>query len=181
MTKRIGYIRVSKDEQNPARQIDGLQAVCDELRIEQGVSAAAKSRPVFEQTLAELKEGDTFTVWDLDRAFRSTVDAVMTADALRARGVHFQIVTLAVDTATPAGKLVYTVMAAQAEFERSNLIKRTKEGMKAAKRRGVHVGRPRALSREQTKHAKTLLNEGRTAVEIAGIFGVHEKTIRRLG
>ncbi len=180
MTKRIGYIRVSKDEQKPARQIDGLQSICDELRIEQGVSATAKTRPIFDQILVELEKGDTFTVWDLDRAFRSTVDAVMTADALRERGINFQIVNLSVDTSTPAGKLVYTVMAAQAEFERTNLIKRTKEGMASAKRRGIHVGRPPALSREQVMHVRELRAEGKRAPEIAPIFGVCANTIRRI-
>lgn len=180
MTKRIGYIRVSRDEQNPDRQIDGLQIVCDELHVEQGVSATAKTRPIFDEVLKSLEEGDTFTVWDLDRAFRSTVDAVMTADALRERGIHFHIINLSVDTSTPAGKLVYTVMAAQAEFERSNLIKRTKEGMKAAKHRGKHIGRPPALTREQVRHVHELRAEGKKSPEIASIFGVSANTIRRL-
>ncbi len=103
----------------------------------------------------------------------------MTADALRERGVHFHIVNLSVDTSTPAGKLVYTVMAAQAEFERSNLIKRTKEGMKAAKRRGKHIGRPRALSREQIKQVHEWREEGKNVPAIAALLEVNANTIRR--
>lgn len=73
--KRVGYLRVSTEEQKPDRQIDGLTPYCDILYIEK-LSAVAKKRPVFEQILNSLKQGDTLVVWDLDRAFRSTLDAL---------------------------------------------------------------------------------------------------------
>ena len=92
------------------------------------------------------RSGDTLVVWDLDRAFRSTIDALLEADMLRERGVQFQIVSLNVDTSEPFGELIYTFMAALGQFERKNLIKRTKEGMAAAKRRGKHIGRPFKLT-----------------------------------
>ncbi|MEP2987310.1 MAG: recombinase family protein, partial [Roseibium sp.] len=80
MTK-IGYLRVSKHEQSPDRQIDGLRGLCDELHIER-LSAVSAKRPVFEALVAQLKSGDALVVWDLDRAFRSTIDAITTAEKL---------------------------------------------------------------------------------------------------
>lgn len=141
---KIGYLRVSTEEQRPDRQLDGLKDLCDEVHLEK-LSAASKKRPVYQKILKKLKAGDTLVVWDLDRAFRSTVDALLESEKLRQRGIEFQIVTLNVDTSTPSGELIYTVMAAFAQFERQNLIKRTREGMAAARRRGKHIGRPYKL------------------------------------
>lgn len=139
---KIGYLRVSTQDQSHQRQIDSLNTICDRLYTET-LSATSKKRPVFEKVLRKLKLGDTLVVHDLDRAFRSTIDALNHAESLRERGVNFQILSLNVDTGTPAGRFVYTVMAAQSQLEREILSKRTKEGMAAAKRRGKHIGRPR--------------------------------------
>lgn len=177
MQKRIGYLRVSTDDQSTDRQRDGLQTHCDELHIEHGVSATAKSRPVFEKVLSEVGQGDTLVVWDLDRAFRSTIDAIMVADSLRERGAHFHIVNLSVDTSTPAGMLVYTVMAAQAQFERANLAQRTKEGLAAAKKRGKQLGRPKALSRQQLIEARKMKERGENLASIAALFNVSKRTL----
>ncbi|WP_297339337.1 recombinase family protein, partial [Pseudophaeobacter sp.] len=108
---KIGYLRVSTEDQNIARQADALRPICDELHVET-LSAVAKSRPVFEAVLAKLTAGDTLVVWDLDRAFRNTKDALIHADNLQERGVNFQIVSLGVDTATADGRLAFTVVAA---------------------------------------------------------------------
>jgi len=156
---KIGYLRVSTDEQKPDRQMDGLKALCDEVHFEI-LSAVSKNRPVFKTIINKLRAGDTFVVWDLDRAFRSTVDALLEVEKLRGRGIEFQIVTLNVDTATPDGELIYTVMAAFAQFERKNLIKRTKEGMAAARRRGKHIGRPYKLSSAQVTRAHAEILSG---------------------
>ncbi|HBR68779.1 MAG TPA: resolvase, partial [Rhodospirillaceae bacterium] len=145
---KIGYLRVSLESQKEDRQEDGLKAICDELYVEK-MSGARKDRPVYQEVVSKLQPGDTLVVWDLDRAFRSTVDALLEAEKLRQRGIGFQIVNLNIDTATPSGELIYTVMAAFAQFERSNLIKRTKEGMAAARLRGKHIGRPRKLNLEE--------------------------------
>ena len=147
MTK-LGYLRISTSEQCHDRQIDGLMNICDELYIET-LSAVSPSRPVFDDVNSRLTNGDTLVVWDLDRAFRSTIDAIQTAETLRARGIGFQVATLMIDTETPAGEYTYTIMAATAQFERRNLIKRTKEGMEAARRRGVRLGRPPKLLPDQ--------------------------------
>jgi DNA invertase Pin-like site-specific DNA recombinase len=127
-----------------------------------------------------LKCGDTLVVWDLDRAFRSTIDALMEVEKLRGRGVEFQIVTLCVDTATPNGELIYTVMAAFAQFERKNLIKRTREGMQAARAKGKHIGRPFKLSERQILRAREhVLSGNSTITGIAYNLGCSRNTLSR--
>ena len=176
---KLGYIRVSTEDQTTARQIDGLKSACDEVVIETA-SAAARSRPVYDMALEKLSEGDSFVIWDLDRAFRSTVDALLEAEKMRARGLHFQIVNLNVDTATPEGELYYTMIAAFARFERRTLIQRTKEGLAAAKKRGTRLGRPPALSAEQIAHARAQLDSGTETIGgMASVLNVDRGTLRR--
>ena len=176
---RIGYLRVSKEEQRPDRQIDGLDSLCDKLYIEK-VSAVAKKRPIFNQIIKDLKKGDTLIVWDLDRAFRNTIDALTIAEDLRKRGVEFEIISLAVDTTTADGKLVYTVLAAFAEHERSRLSERTKEGLRAAVKRGSKLGRKPTLSNRQVLSAKQKLESKQMSLnEVAALYGVNVSTISR--
>lgn len=176
---KIGYLRVSTDEQRPDRQIDGLDALCDEIHIEK-LSAVSKKRPVYERVLRKLQTGDTLVVWDLDRAFRSTIDALLEMEKLQTREVNFQIVTFNIDTATNEGELAYTIVAAFAQFERKNLIKRTKEGMAAAKRRGTHVGRPYKLSEENITQAHRDISARRTTITArAAQIGCSRDTLTR--
>jgi len=138
------------------------------------------SRPVFDRLLSSLEEGDTLVVWDLDRAFRSTIDAVTQAERLQKRGVGFQIVTLNVDTSTPDGMLVYTVMAAIAEHERKRLGQRTKEGLAAARARGQRLGRPPKLSDAQVLSVKRKLDAKEANIrELATLNGIHPWTLTR--
>lgn len=177
--RKIGYLRVSTQEQRPDRQIDALQSSCQVLRIET-ISATSRRRPVYEAVMAELLPGDTLVVLDLDRAFRSVIDAVGTAERLLARGIGFEIVNLQVDTATPAGMLVYTVMNAFAAFERQILIQRTKEGLAAARRRDKRLGRPPKLTSvhlETTRMA--LADRSETITTLARQFEVKLWTLSR--
>jgi DNA invertase Pin-like site-specific DNA recombinase len=176
---KVGYLRVSTQEQRPDRQVDGLRSRCDCLFVET-VSAVRRNRPVYEAVIEDLNPGDTLVVWDLDRAFRSVIDAVTEAERLRAKGIEFEIANLQVDTATPAGMLVYTVMSAFAEFERQTLIQRTKEGLEAARRRGKRLGRPPKLSPDQLADAhKRLSQPGITMTKVAGELGVAPWTLSR--
>lgn len=160
---KIGYLRVSKEDQDEARQVDGLEAICDELHVER-VSAAAAKRPIFDEVLGRLDEGDSLVVWDLDRAFRSVLDMLLCLERLAKRGVKFHVVTLGVDTATEAGEMVATMMAAVARFERRLIARRTKEGMAAQKKRGRHVGRPKALTASQVNKAREEIDGGRETI-----------------
>ena len=174
---KIGYLRVSTEAQKEDRQEDGLRDLCEELYVEK-ISAASKTRPVYQQVIDRLQAGDTLVVWDLDRAFRSTVDALLEVEKLRRREINFQIVNLNVDTATPSGELIYTVIAAVSQFERQTLIRRTKEGMVAAKLRGKHIGRPRNPIPEEVVLAYSRIEAGEGTIdEIAAGYGCSRKKL----
>lgn len=165
MGKRIGYLRVSTPDQKLDRQFHGLEELCDKLVVEQ-ISAATPHRPVFEAVLEELRSGDVLVVWDLDRAFRSVIDAITVADRLRARGVEFQIINLQVDTSTPTGMFIYTIMSAAAEYERRYLVQRTKEGIAAARAHGKRLGRPPKLSATDLRQARFRIEQGQEKIKV---------------
>ena len=177
--RKIGYLRVSRPEQSVDRQIDGLKPFCDEMRIER-TSAVAKSRPVFDKLMSELREGDTLIVYDIDRAFRSLIDAIVCSEEIIRRGVGFRIVTMTIDPATRHGRLIYSIMAVIAQHEREHLAERTKEGMAAARRRGVRLGRPPKLSNRQIVAARRKLERNEATLhELAKDYCVHPVTLSR--
>lgn len=179
MTKRIAYLRVSTAEQTPARQIEGLKRLADELHIET-LSAVARRRPVYEDVIRRLRTGDALVIWDLDRAYRSSKDAINELDALHARGVHFHIANLHLDTTAPHGKLIYTILSGLAEFERDLLVQRTKEGIAAARESGKRIGRPPKLSPTQLFEAHyRLANKLAMRVQIAAEHGIAPWTLTR--
>lgn len=150
--------------------------ICDELHIET-LSATARRRPVYEAVMRRLQPGDLFIIWDLDRAWRSAKDALNELDRLRARGIDFLIANLDIDTTTPHGRLVYTIMGALAEFERATLSRRTKEGLAAARARGKRLGRPPRLTDTQLRSADRRIAKGATYTAIAAEFGVDAWTL----
>ena len=179
--QRLGYIRTSTDEQLTDRQILRLNSCCDQVYIEDGVSAVSKKRPVYEQVVAALKSGDVFVVCSLDRAFRSSLDALAELDRLHQRGIQFQSLSQNFDTTTPDGKFLYTLAAALATWEREILSQRTKEGLEAARKRGKKLGRPRKLNEVQVAEARRIL-EADFYSSLAGVaesFRVHERTLSR--
>lgn len=178
MARKIGYLRVSTVDQNPDRQVDGLRDLCDELHIET-LSAVSRRRPVYEAVTAALQAGDIFVIWDLDRAYRSAKDALGELDALQQRGIHFHIAKLSIDTTTPTGRFLYTVMGGLAEFERLTLSQRTREGLLAARRRGARLGRPPKLDDLQLRLARERRGRGETITALARTFGVAPWTMTR--
>lgn len=170
---------MSTHEQSPERQILGLHGLCDELHIET-VSAVSKNRPVYDRVIERLKPGDTFVIWDLDRAYRSTWDALGELEKLHARDISIHIANLSIDTTTPHGKLIYTIIIALAEFERGFLSQRTKEGVEAARRNGKRIGRPPKMTSRQLKNAARRLSEpGESPASVAARYGVAAWTLSR--
>ena len=177
--RRLAYIRVSTRAQTTDRQTLALRAECDKLYVEY-VSAVADARPVFEKVMRCLQPGDTFVVLDLDRAFRSSVDAMLTAADLRTRNIAFRILSLQVDTTTPEGELCYTLLAAFAQFERRIISRRTKEGLAAAVKRGAKLGRPLVLTDAQIAAAYDVIAKtGKSTCTVASEFGVARTTLER--
>lgn len=175
---KIGYLRVSTEEQNENRQIDALLPICDEIHIEK-LSATARSRPIFEAVLNKLNHGDSLVVWSLDRAFRSVKDALHHVDLLKEREISFQIISLGVDTATADGRLAFTVVAAVAEHESNRLSERTKQGLAAARKRGKKLGAKRKLSDGQIRRAIKRLEAGEKVKHVAYDYKVHPWTLTR--
>lgn len=176
---KIGYLLVSTKDQCEDRQVDALKPICDELHIEK-LSALAPVRPVYETVISKLKPGDTFVILDLDRAYRSANDALNELERLHARGIDIQIANLNVDTSTPFGKVIYTIISALAEFERAMLSDRTKQGLEAARKRGKRIGRPPKVSDRQIRRAQQSIENGEASIdELAALHGVHPWTLRR--
>lgn len=177
--KKIAYLRVSTAEQCPDRQIQGLKDIADELHIET-LSAVSRHRPVYDRVIARLAPGDALVVWALDRAWRSAKDALTELDALRERGVHFRIAHLDLDTTTPHGRFIFTIMSGASQFERETLIERTKEGIAAARARGIRIGRPPKLSEAELFDAHHRIATGQaTRVSIAAEHGIAPWSLTR--
>lgn len=179
---KIGYARVSTEEQNLNLQLDALKKAGCEKIFKEKISGISKDRPEFEKMLHHVRSGDVVVVWKLDRLARSTRALLETIEQLREAGIKFQSLSEPwCDTTSAGGKLIMTVFAGIAEFERDLIRSRTSAGRDAARSRGVRFGRPKALTGEQRKLAHKLRREGRSVREIAEVLNVHVATVYRLG
>ena len=177
---KIGYARVSTDEQNLDLQLDALKAAgCEKIFQDQGVSGATIERDGLSQAILACGAGDTLVVWKLDRLGRSLGFLCELIERFGNQGAGFQSLTDGIDTTTSGGKLVFHIMGALAEFERSLISERTKAGMQAAKKRGKRLGRPPALTLSQRHHVFKLLKAGESQRMIAEILNVSPNTIWR--
>jgi DNA invertase Pin-like site-specific DNA recombinase len=178
----IGYVRCSTDRQTVMQQIDALRAIgCKPIFQDKAVRATAKDRPALQRVRKALKPGDTFVVTAIDRAFRSTFEAIGFLDELIREGIIFRSLAQSIDTRTPEGRKWYIDAANSAEYERAVISRRTREQMAAAKRRGKVFGRKRKLSDKQISKARTMLNgrKNRTITEVAHKFCVSPRTLTR--
>jgi DNA invertase Pin-like site-specific DNA recombinase len=177
---RIGVANARRNEYIPSANC-GAQAVQAAEDIRLRVDHPARVRPEFQRMLDQLREGDVVVVWKLDRLARSTRDLLETMETIRDAGARFQSLSEPwVDTTTHAGKMIMTVFAGIAEFERDLIRERTKAGRDAARTRGVRFGCPQKLNPEQKLLAQRLIQERRAVREIATTFNVHPATIYRL-
>jgi DNA invertase Pin-like site-specific DNA recombinase len=176
-----GYARVSTDGQTLAAQDAALHAAgCAKVYGEKQ-SGAKTDRPELATLLRRLEPGDVLMVTRLDRLARSTRDLLNILHALGERSVGFKsLADTWADTTTPHGRLLVTMLAGIAEFERELIKARTGEGRARAKARGVHMGRPPALTPYQRKEALQRLAAGETQTDIARSYGVSHPTISRL-
>jgi len=177
---KLGYARVSTDDQTLDRQRERLREAGCERLFEEKISGARRDRPELARLLDQLRPGDVVVVTRLDRLARSTGNLLEIAEAIRVKDAG--LLSLAepwVDTTSPAGRMVLTVFAGIAEFERELIRQRTDEGRQAAKKRGVTFGRPPKLRPDQQELVSRLLQEGRSVSEVARTFNVHPATSYR--
>ncbi|MCR9130791.1 MAG: recombinase family protein [Alphaproteobacteria bacterium] len=176
----LGYARVSTDDQSLDAQTDALSAAGAARLFADRISGSTRARPELDRMLDQLRPGDVVTVTKYDRLARSLKDLLEIVEAIGDRGAGFRSLAEDIDTTTPAGRLVFHVFASIAQFERERISERTREGLEAARKRGRVGGRPPALSPAQKAEVRRMRDdEGRRLTEIAQLFRVSVKTVRR--
>ena len=180
------YARVStNNSQNPEMQLAELREYCARRGweisgeyVDVGISGAKDSRPELNRLMddAHRRKFDVVAVWKFDRFARSVSHLLRALETFQALGVDFVSLTEAIDSSTPAGKMVYTVLGAVAELERSLTVERVKAGLRNARARGKTLGRPRRIV--DSNRVATLRGNGLSLRKIAGELGVGVATVR---
>jgi DNA invertase Pin-like site-specific DNA recombinase len=186
MTRAALYARVSTTDQTPAPQLDALRAFAAARGwaavdfVDHGVSGARERRPALDALLAAVRarKVDVVACVKLDRLARSTHHLVSLAKELEALGVDLVVLDQAIDTTTPAGRLLFHVLAAIAQFERELIVDRVKAGIRRAKAQGRRLGRPR-LHHVDPARARGLLADGLSLRAVARALKTHATTVRR--
>jgi len=180
----IGYARTSKAEQNLDMQVDAIKKYAADkgeefkLYVEQE-SGAKADRKVLAQAIDNVRKGDSFVVYKLDRLARSTRQLFDITDSFDNTGVEFVSISDSFDTTTPSGKAMFRMLAVFAEFERDIISDRTKAGLDAAKARGRIGGRPKVDAKTR-RHVVTLYEGGNSATDIAKEYGIGRSTIYKI-
>ena len=177
---KVGYMRVSRRDQNPDLQRRALEAAGCERIFGEKASGANAEREELLAALEYVREGDVLVVWKLDRLGRSLKDLIGRMEELQDRGVGFASVTEGLDTTTPGGRLVYHVFGALAEWEREVIRERTFAGLAAARARGRNGGRPAKMNDKQIAQARAMLEDRDISLsEVCETFGVSKTTLYR--
>jgi DNA invertase Pin-like site-specific DNA recombinase len=177
---RIGYARVSTEEQNEDAQLDALNASgCEKLYVEK-CSGKSKNRPELARMMDSLRKDDVVVVQRLDRLGRSLKDLIELLDGFKKNGVQFISLNESIDTTSAVGELAFHIIASVAQFERQLISERTKAGLASARARGRLGGRKAKLSTSDIKKAQAmLLDPHMTKVEVARHFDVSRPTLNK--
>ena len=186
MGKLIGYARVSTKGQDTDRQEQDILAAGvrrDDLYTDRGVSGAKANRAGLDRALAALQEGDTLVIATLDRLGRSTQNMLSLATDLKQRGVNLRVLNLGggnVDTATPMGQMMFTVMAGLAEMELAIKRERINDSVSKRRAKGLDLGGRKAqFTDSQIQNAKQLIEGGKPAAQVARDLGMSRATLYR--
>jgi DNA invertase Pin-like site-specific DNA recombinase len=176
----IGYARVSTDDQDLSLQRAALKAAGCRRLYEEKISGAKRDRLELARILDALRGEDVVVITRLDRLARSTKDLLDIAEQLNGIGAGLRSLAEPwADTTSPAGRMILTVFAGIAEFERSLIHQRTSSGREAAKKRGVRFGRPPKLTADQVALARRLVDEGKSVRNAAALLKCHHATLYR--
>lgn len=177
---KIGYARVSTQDQNLDRQLDNLRSAGCERIFNEKMTGTKSDRPELKTMLLTLRSGDILVIDSFSRLSRSTKDLLDLVEQLTAMGVHLVSLKENLDTTTATGKLMLTMLSALSQFERDLIAERTVDGLKAARARGRCGGRPRLGSDKDRKQALAMYHANiMTNTEIAQKFGVSLSTLNR--
>jgi DNA invertase Pin-like site-specific DNA recombinase len=179
----LGYVRCSTDKQQVRQQCDALRAAgCARIFKDKAVNATARNRPALMKIRGALEpQQDTFVVVAVDRAFRSTFEAIAFLDDLTRHGIAFRSLEQNIDPRTLEGRRWYIGKANEAEYERGVIGRRTREAMAALKRRGRRFGRPRKLTKARMARARAALRSGKSFEQAALAARVSVRTLKRGG
>lgn len=178
---KIAYIRVSSVEQHEARQIEALEKFGIEKWFTEKVSGKNTNRPQLQEMLAFAREGDTVYIHDFSRLARSTKDLLTLVETFQSRGITLISNKENIDTSTPTGKLMLTMIAAINEFERLNLLERQREGIAISKRNGVYKGRKPAETDDKFKKLyQQYIGREINKTEFSKLLGVSRPTLDKL-
>ncbi|EKE09696.1 MAG: recombinase [uncultured bacterium] len=175
----IGYARVSTSDQNINLQKEALEIAACQRIYEDHTSSTREDRPGLHKALEQLREGDTFVVWKLDRLGRNVKNLIELVTSLEKKNIHFKSLTDHIDTSNPSGRFFFHVMASLSQMERELIVERTRAGLKAAKLRGRVGGRKRRMTPSKIDSAKQLLANGMPPKEVANNLGVSIPTLYR--
>lgn len=178
---QYGYMRVSTDDQTHDLQRSALTAagILPENIFVDTVSGRTKHRPGLQAMMNTLKAGDTLVVWKLDRLGRSLAHLIHMIENLNDVGVGFQSLTENLDTTTPAGKCMFHVVGAFAQFEREMISQRTKAGMIEAVNKGRRVGRPGISIEQREEIFRAASKPGATIRYVSKLTGINPSTVQR--
>lgn len=178
----VGYARVSTQEQNLDRQLGALRAErCEKIFAEKFTGSTTKGRKQLERAIDFIGTGDVLVVAEWDRATRSMMDGIAIMQRVAARGASIKILDRPqFDLTTPIGRGFLAFLSALAEDERDRIRRRSREGSKLARARGVKFGRPPSLTPYQKKEAAQRIANGESTRKVAKTYGVNHSTIARL-
>ena len=179
----IAYVRVSTELQNEQRQIDTLEKYNIDKWFIEKISAKDTNRPKLKEMLEFIREGDTLYVSSLDRLARNTMDLLNLLDSLDERKIIFISDKENIDTSSPTGRLLTTLLAAIYEFERSNMLERQREGIALAKKKGKYKGRSKIQIedlKDFDKNYQLYMNREITKTKMAENLDISRPTLNRL-
>lgn len=177
---RIAYVRVSSADQNEARQVEALKKYDIEKWFTEKISGKDMNRPELQNMLDFAREGDTIYIKDFSRLARSTKDLLELVERFKEKNIHLVSLKENLDTSTPTGKLMVTMIAAINEFERANILERQREGIELAKQRGVYKGRKAIQVEDFGEYYEQYMSRIYTKKELAEELGISRPTLDRL-
>ncbi len=182
MTKEtFGYARVSTQQQQTQMQLDALNAHGCTTIYEEKESGSKRHRPELDEMLGKLRSGDSVVVYKMDRLARSLKDLLEIVGKIEDAGAEFISLNENLDTSSPSGRLIFNVFASISQFERENLILRTRSGLESARRRGRFGGRPKKLTDADVNQMAHLMDQpDRNVRGICERFGISRSSLYRL-